>query len=242
VNIKSQHIEVSGIKVEVVRKNIKNLHLAVYPPSGRVRIAVPLRIDNDAARLAVVSKLSWIKKRQAKFLGQDRQSRREYISGESHYYFGRRYRLRVTHADGPAHVFIRNKTFIDMQVPRNYTRDQRERLMYRWYRQELRNVLPVLVTKWEKKMRLKANELRIKRLKTMWGSCNPTAKRIWFNLELAKKSELCVEYIIVHELAHLIERNHGDRFIKLMDRFMPQWRSIREELNKSPLAHENWSY
>ena len=242
MNIKSQHIEVSGIKVEVVRKNIKNLHLAVYPPLGRVRIAVPLRIDNDAARLAVVSKLSWIKKRQAKFLGQDRQSRREYISGESHYYFGRRYRLRVTHLDCPARVFIRNKTFIDMHVPQNYTRDQREQLMYRWYRQELRNILPVLVAKWEKKMCLRANELRIKRLKTMWGSCNPTAKRIWFNLELAKKSELCVEYIIVHELAHLIERNHGDRFIKLMDRYMPQWRSIREELNKSPLAHENWSY
>jgi predicted metal-dependent hydrolase len=242
MSIDAHYIEISGIVVEIIRKNIKNLHLAVYPPSGRVRLAVPLRINNEAARLAVASKLGWIKSRQAKFQSQERQSQRDYVSGESHYFMGRRYRLCVTETEGLACVKLHNKSYINLSIPKNYTREQREQLMYRWYRRELRAILPELIKKWERRMQLQVSDLRIKRMKTMWGSCNPAAKRIWLNLELAKKPEACLEYILVHEMAHFLERTHNDKFICILDKYMPQWCLLRKELNKAPLAHEDWGY
>ena len=235
-------IVVSNISVDVVRKNIKNLHLAVYPPNGRVRVAVPLRMNDDAVRLAIISRLAWIKRHQTKFAGQERQSAREFVTGESHYFQGGRYRLNVVYRNGAPKVFIRNNTTIDLFVCEGSDRSQRQRVLTEWYRRQLKEQVPSLIDKWQPVVNVSVAEWGVKQMKTRWGTCNSKAHRIWLNLELAKKPVHCLEYIIVHEMLHLLERNHSDRFKALMDRFMPLWRSYREELNQTPLAHESWSY
>ncbi len=235
-------IEVNGLTVDVVRKNIKNLHLAVYPPNGRVRVAAPLRVNDEAVRLAVITRLSWIKRQQTKFQQQERESLREYVSGESHYVQGSRYLLNVIEQDGTPYVQIRNKKKLDLYVRPNSSADQRERVMSTWYRERLRESMPPLIAQWEKKIGVHADEWGIKKMKTKWGTCNIQARRIWLNLELAKKSEHCLEYIIVHELVHLLERRHNDRFLALMNQFMPNWKHYRDELNRVPLSHAEWDY
>lgn len=235
-------IEVNGLVVNVVRKNIKNLHLAVYPPDGRVRVAVPLRVDDEAVRLAVLTKFSWIRKQQEKFNQQERQIPREYVSGESHYFQGARYRLNVIQHDGPNMVVVRNKRFIDLYVRPESNVDQRRRVMAAWYRQYLKDVIPLMIAKWEIHMNVRVKEWGVKQMKTKWGTCNINAGRIWINLELAKKSPRCLEYVIVHEMVHLLERLHNERFKALMSQYLPQWQMIREELNREPLAHEEWEY
>lgn len=238
---KSQ-IRVNGVPVEIVRKGIKNLHLGVYPPHGRVRVAAPLRVSDNAVRLAVIGKLGWIKRQRAKFDAQPRQTEREMVSGESHFFLGQRYRLHVLHDQGPAKVILRNKSTIELYVRRDSNAEQRERVLQWWYRQQLKELIPPLVQKWQKVLAAQAQEWRIKKMKTKWGACNVEARRIWLNLELAKKPVQCLEYIIVHELVHLLERHHNETFIALMNKFIPQWKLRRNELNASPLAHETWSY
>ena len=235
-------IAVDGLVVDVVRKNIKNLHLAVYPPNGRVRVAAPLRVNDEAVRLAVISRLAWIKRQQAKFEGQDRQSAREYVSGESHYYLGRRYRLNVIYHDGLPRVVIRNKTILDLYARTGSDAAQRERVFLAWYRGQLKAMAPPLIAKWEPILGVTVADWGVKQMKTRWGTCNNEARRIWLNLELIKKPALCLEYIIVHEMVHLLEHHHNDRFTAYMDKFMPQWRLHREELNREPLGHVTWEY
>jgi predicted metal-dependent hydrolase len=235
-------IVVNEIVVDVVRKDIKNLHLAVYPPSGRVRVAAPLRVNDDAVRLAVVTRLAWIKRQQTKFERQERQTIREYVSGESHYFHGQRYLLNVVYQAGPPKVAVRNNTRIDLIVRTGSDAQQRGRVLQAWYRQQLRNEAGPLIAKWEAQVGLRVAECGIKQMKTKWGACNINAGRIWLNLELVKKPVRCLEYIIVHETVHLLERHHNDRFQALMDQFMPQWRFLRDELNREPLAHEDWDY
>ncbi len=235
-------IEVDGLLVDVVRKNIKNLHLAVYPPNGRIRVAAPLRLDDEAVRLAVISRLGWIKRQQTKFKEQERQTAREYVSGESHYFQGARYRLNVILQDAPGKVIIRNRQFIDLYVRPASTTEQRQRVMSAWYRAYLKETLPALIANWETTLGVTLAEWGIKQMKTKWGTCNIEAGRIWLNLELAKKSPRCLEYIVVHEMMHLLERLHNDRFRALMNQYLPQWELIRDELNREPLAHEDWEY
>ncbi len=235
-------IEVDGFTVDVVRKDIKHLHLAVYPPNGRIRVAVPLRVDDDAVRLAVISRLGWIKRQQAKFATQERQTAREYVSGESHYFQGARYRLNVIPQPGAGRVEIRNKAFLDLYVHPDSTPEQRERVMSTWYRTFLRESIPTLIEKWQIVLSVQVSEWGIRQMKTRWGTCNIEAARIWINLELAKKSPQCLEYIMVHELTHLLERHHNDHFRALMDRYYPQWQAVRDVLNHEPLAHEDWEY
>ncbi len=235
-------IAVSGMTIEVVRKPIKNLHLGVYPPAGRVRIAVPLHIDDEAVRLAVISKLGWIRRQQRAFDRQPRQSQREMVAGESHYVFGRRYRLRVVEEDAPARVTIRGNTHLILRVRPGTSAEKREEILSQWYRRRLRAVVPELIARWEPVIGVQVAEWGIRRMKTRWGTCNIEAGRIWLNLELAKKPPQCLEYILVHEMVHLLERHHNDRFRECMDRFMPQWRLHRDELNRWPLAHEDWEY
>ncbi len=237
-----QVIVISGITVQVIRKEIKNLHLGVYPPEGRVRVAAPASLSDDAIRLAVISRLGWIRKQQAKFAGQERQSAREYVSGESHYYLGDRYLLNVVYHDGPPAVSIRNKTTLDLVVRTGSDTARRERVLLAWYRAQLKELIPPLIAKWEAIMGVQVSEWGVKQMKTRWGACNPDARRIWLNLELAKKPAGCVEYIVVHEMAHLLERQHNDRFVAHMDAFLPQWRQRREELNAAPLGHAAWAY
>lgn len=235
-------IEVRGIAVEVVRKEIKNLHVGVYPPGGRVRVAAPSRLDDEAVRLAVISRLGWIRRQQAVFEQQDRQSQREMVTGESHYFEGRRYLLNVIERQGPPAIWLVNNTSIELRVRSGADRNAREAALLKWYRTRLKERLSPLRAKWEPKVGVAIAEVRIKKMKTRWGSCNPEARRIWLNLELAKKPSSCLEYILVHELVHVLERHHSDRFRELMDRLMPPWRLYREELNHAPLAHEEWKY
>ena len=235
-------ITVGDIVIDVVRKNIKNLHLSVHPPTGRVRIAVPLRVNDEAVRLFAVSKLSWIRKHQARFEGQARQTPREYVSGESHYLRGERYLLNVIYQKGAPRVVVRNKKYIDLYVRPGSNLAQRQRVMTEWYRQQLKAELPSLLAKWQNIIGQAAVECGIKQMKTRWGTCNVPARRIWLNLELAKKPAHCLEYVIVHELVHLLERHHNDRFVAFMSKFFPQWRLYREELNRFPVRHEEWGY
>ena len=235
-------IDVNGLAVDVVRKDIKNLHLAVYPPHGRVRVAAPLRVNDEAVRLAVIARLAWIKRQQSKFEEQERESQREYVNGESHYFQGARYRLNVIIRDAPNRVVVRNKRFIDLYVRPHSTLEQRERIMSAWYRSYLRQTVPPLIEKWESIIGVQVGEWGVKQMKTRWGTCNIEARRVWLNLELAKKSARCLEYILVHEMVHLLERQHNERFLELMNKVMPQWRSLREELNRAPLSHATWDY
>lgn len=235
-------LTVGDLVVDVVRKPIKNLHLAVYPPHGRVRVAVPLHLDDEAVRLAVVSKLAWIKQQRAQFLKQDRQTERQYISGESHYFQGNRYLLDVVYTAAVPSVKIRNKRVLELAARPNSDQHQREQILLRWYREQLKEAAAPLFVKWEAVIGVQPDEWRIKQMKTKWGTCSVDARRIWLNLELAKKPITCLEYIVVHELVHLLERSHSDRFIQLMDQFLPSWRQRREELNRAPLAYEHWTY
>jgi len=236
------HLTVGGLRVDVVRKDIKNLHLGVYPPNGRVRVAAPLVVSNEAVRLAVIDKLGWIKRQKAKFAQQPRQSRREMVNGESHYFLGRRYRLRVHEHDAPPKVAMRGIASLDLYLRRGISPSQRETILIKWHREQLRALIPPLLAKWQPILGVEIAEWGIKKMKTKWGSCNPTSRRIWLNLELAKKPAQCIEYILVHELIHLLERNHTERFTALMDVHLPQWRQYRGMLSKTPLGHEEWDY
>lgn len=242
MNTSRRRVTIGGIPVEVVRKDIKNLHLGVYPPDGRVRVAVPLTVDDEAVRLAVIGKLGWIRRQQARFRGQPRQSEREMVAGESHYYLGRRYRLQVVEAGGACRVELRGKTRLNLYARADSTTERRTAALRRWYREQMSALVPPLVEKWEAPLGVRVAEWRIRRMKTRWGSCTPAARRIWLNPELVKKPTRCLEYIVVHEMVHLLERRHGDRFVALMDEYLPQWRVHRDELNAAPLAQESWDY
>jgi len=238
----THHFTVSGIKVEVLRKDIKNLHLGVYPPNGRVRVAAPLVVSDEAVRLAVIDKLGWIRRQKAKFAEQPRQSQREMVNGESHFFLGQRYRLRVHEQDAPARVAIRGVASLDLFVRPGTSAEQREAILLRWHREQLKALIPPLLEKWQPILGVQVADWGVKKMKTKWGSCNPASRRVWFNLELAKKPMPCLEYIVVHELVHLLERHHNDRFAGLIEAHVPQWRQYREMLKKAPLGHEEWEY
>lgn len=242
MNTETSRLAISGLTIEVVRKAIKHLHLGVYPPQGRVRVAVPLAVSDDAVRLAVIDKLGWIRRQQERFKAQPRQSPRDMVRGESHYYLGQRYRLRVLEHHGASQVALGGKSFLMLYVRPGATPEARERLLQRWYRAELKARIPPLLARWEPALGVQVAAWGVKKMKTKWGSCNINARRVWFNLELIKKPIACLEYIVVHELAHLVERHHNDRFLALMDQHLPRWRGLRDELNQAPLAHEDWRY
>ena len=233
-------LTVRGIDIEVVYKDIKNLHIGVYPPAGRVRVAAPKRLDQDRVRLAVIQRLPWIKQRQKQLREAARQSEREMVSGESHYVWGSRLRLRVIERPGRAHVEVDNGRLL-LYVPEGSDQEARTKVLRQWHRDELRRAVPPLISQWEPKVGHRVSQWGIKRMKTKWGSCNRESGRIWINLELAKKHPDCLEYVVVHEIAHFEERNHGERFATLMDSLLPDWRSRRDALNKAPLADEAWT-
>ena len=225
-----------------MRKPIKNLHLAVYPPDGRVRIAVPNHIDDTAARMAVVTRLPWVRRKQASVIEQARESHREMVSGESHYVGGQRYRLEFVEKDAGPQVSITGNKTLRLQVRHGADLNNRRSVLDGWYRELLHTKVPALIDAWSPKVGVDVAEYRIKRMKTKWGSCSIRSRRIWLNLELAKKSPNCLEYIVVHEMVHLLEPTHNERFRSLMSSFLPQWKQRRDELNQSPLAFEDWTY
>ena len=232
----------SKLTIDIVRKDIENIHLSVYPPTGRVRIAAPLQVEDETLRLFAISKLGWIRRHQRNFEAQDRQSPRLYKSRESHYFQGKRYLLRIKEHNAPPKVILKTKTYLDLFIKPEATVEQKHFAVTEWYRNELKKTIEPLINKWEKVIEVSVDDWQVKQMKTKWGTCNIEKKRIWINLELAKKPLICLEYIIVHEMVHLLERNHGDRFIGLMDKFLPQWRFYREELNRLPVSHGEWSY
>lgn len=235
----SAYLTVRGIEVDVVHKDIKHLHIGVYPPAGRVRVAAPTRLDDDQIRLALVQRLSWIRRQRNEMQKAERQTIREMVSGETHYVWGIRKRLSVVERPGQAHVEIDGDRLM-LFVARERTQDQRRRYLDRWYREQLRSAVPSLVAKWESQLGVVVPEWTIRKMKTKWGSCNRETRRLWFNLELAKKHPKCLEYIVLHEMMHYFERNHSDAFTKLMDQHLPDWRMRRDELNGAPLAEEEW--
>lgn len=240
--IKEEKISIANIEIDVVRKDIKNMHLAVYPPHGRIRLSAPTKTDGEVIRLFAISKLGWIKKHVRNFQEQARETIRDYISGESHYYNGKRYILNVVEHSGYNTLKIDGTKNLLMRVRKGATKEKKALVMKEWYRKQLKAKIPDLLQKWEAIIGVKSNAWAVKQMKTKWGACNIEAKRIWLNLELAKKPLICLEYIIVHELVHLLERNHNDKFIAYMDKFMPKWRLHRDELNSLPVAHNDWGY
>lgn len=235
----SGYLTVAGIDVDVVYKDIKHLHIGVYPPLGRVRVAAPRRLDDDSVRLAVIDRLPWIKRQRTQLQDAQRQSQREMLTGESHYVWGERHRLKVVQRPGRAHVEVDGERLL-LYVPGGTDADQRRTLLDHWYRQQLRLALPALIAKWEPALEVSVPRWSIRRMKTKWGSCNRESGHIWFNAELAKKHPDCLEYIVVHEMTHYLERHHGERFTTLMDGFLSDWRARRDLLNEAPLAHEEW--
>lgn len=242
MSTKPESIQIANVEIDVVRKNIKNMHLAVYPPHGRIRLAVPTKTDDEVLRLFAISKLGWIKKHVKNFQEQARETVRDYVSGESHFYQGARYILEVTEKAGRSSVEIDGTKKIILTVKPSTSKDEKATIMKEWYRKQIKKQIPQLIAKWEKIIDVKANDWGVKQMKTKWGACNVDAKRIWLNLELAKKPPICLEYILVHELVHLHERNHNERFVSLMNKYMPKWRLHRDELNSLPIVHNDWGY
>jgi len=243
MNINQCTMTIRGIEVLVLRKKIKNIHLNVLPPNGAVRVSAPLNMNDDAIHTFLATRLSWIKKQQAKFKGQERQTIRKFVSGESHYFLGKRYLLEVEYIDGKPKkpkVEIVNKKKIVLKVNPGSDSKKREQVLQNWYRKKLREILTPMIKSWQKKIVVEVNFWGIRQMKTKWGSCNEKTKRIWFNLELIKKPEYCIEYVVVHELLHLLERTHNDRFVQLLDKHLPKWRNTKDELNRLILAYEEW--
>ena len=236
-----EQVQIGRIAIDVIRKDIKNIHLSVYPPEGRVKISAPNRMELDTIRVYALSKLSWIKKQQAKFSSQERETPREYIDRESHYYRGKRYLLRVLETKAPPKVVLRHDT-LDLHVRPGADSDKRKKILSEWYRAQLKLELPALISKWEQLLSVKINAHGVRRMKTNWGTCNPIAGRILLNLELAKKPPECLEYIVVHELLHMLERKHNDRFVALMSEHLPQWRYYQDLLSRLPMKDEVWDY
>ena len=234
-------IELGGITLDVVRKDIKNVHLSVHPPTGRVRIAAPKRMGLDTLRLFAIAKLGWIRQQQKAMRDQVRESPREYLERESHHVWGKRYLLKLVEAESAPRVTLTHSRLV-LQVRPGTPEAVREAIVSAWYRHLLRASVPQLLETWAPRLKVRVDGFYIQHMKTRWGSSNPVARTIRVNTELAKKPRECLEYIVVHELAHLIEPTHGPRFVALMDQHMPEWPEIRKLLNRLPARHENWDY
>jgi predicted metal-dependent hydrolase len=237
----SQQIQLGEMPVEVVRKDIKNVHLSVHPPSGRVTIAAPAHMSLDSIRVFAITKLGWIRQQQKKMREQEREAPRELLERESHYVWGKRYLLHRTEAHAPPVISLRYKRML-LQVRPGTSPEKCHALVEEWYRGQIREAVPPLVARWEKRLGVQVRRIFIQRMKTKWGSCNPSSHSIRLNTDLAKKSPECLEYIVVHELVHLLEPTHNARFQALMDRHLPNWHSHRDTLNRLPVRHEKWAY
>ena len=228
----------SDLQIEKIRKDIKNIHLSVHPPDGRVRVSIPLSTSDETLRIFLITKSAWIKKQKERFAKQERQTKREYVSGESHYFMGRKYQLVVKETKEPR-IEI-SKTKIELFVKPKTTISQKQKMVARFYRNELEKIIPKLVEKWGDKVGVNVKQVRIKKMKTKWGTCNAKDKRIWLNLELAKQPQHCIDYVFVHELVHLKERKHNERFLSVLEQAYPRWRQSKEELNRGILSHFEW--
>jgi len=234
-------LHLGDIAVDVVLKDIKNVHLSVYPPTGRVRISAPSRMGLDKIRVFAISKLAWIKQQQEKLREQERETPREYLDRESQYVWGKRYLLSVTeHDQAPAVALMHSRMVLTARIGTDKV--AREAIVAQWYREQIKATVPELLAKWEPILGVGVKRVFVQLMKTKWGSCNPHARTIRLNTELARKPKECLEYIVVHEMIHVLEPTHNPRFVALMDQFMPQWQFFRRKLNQLPVRHSEWDY
>ena len=234
-------VKLGDLALNVILKDIKNVHLSVHPPTGRVTVSAPLRMSLDTIRVFAISKLGWIKQQQRKFQEQERETPREYLDRESHYVWGRRYLLKVVEESAPPKISFKHNKMI-LQISAGTDDETKQAIVARWCRTQIKAAVPELIAKWEPLVGVKVERVFVQKMKTKWGSCNPSARSIRLNTDLAKKPRECLEYIVVHEMVHLIERHHNDRFRKYMYQLLPQWHRYQGELNSAPLAHEKWDY
>jgi predicted metal-dependent hydrolase len=234
-------INLGNLTVDVVFKDIKNIHLSVYPPDGKVRISAPTRMNLDTVRVFAISKLGWIRQQQDKLRRQDRETPREYLERESHYVWGKRYLLKVVEGNAAPGIELKHNALV-LHVRPGTEEEKKQAIMESWYREQLKAAATDLIARWEPLIGVKVGAFFVQRMKTKWGSCNPIHHSLRLNTELAKKPPECLEYIVVHEMVHLLEPTHNARFVALMERFMPNWRMFREQLNQLPVRHEMWVY
>lgn len=234
-------IMLGGIPADVELKDIKHIHLSVYPPNGRVRITAPKRLDLETIRVYALTKLGWIKKQQDKFRLQDRETQREYLERESHYLWGDHYLLHIVEVEKPPVIEVGHHE-ITLSVRPGSSEAKKQAIMDEWYRRQLREVAQPYIDTWEKRMGVEVQHVYVQRMKTRWGTCNTRKGSIRLNTELAKKPRTCLEYVVVHELAHLIEPSHNAHFKALLDQYLPNWRQLKDELNQAPLGHVEWEY
>lgn len=237
----ASRLNLGDIEVDVVFKDIKNIHLSVHPPAGRVTISAPARMRLDAIRVFAIAKLPWIKAQQKKLRAQERETPRDYLDRESHYVWGRRYLLKVVESDAPPSVEIKHSQMV-LRVRPGADDAKKKAVVDQWYRVQLKEAVAPLIAKWQPLMGVRVGRVHVQRMKTKWGGCNPQARSIRLNTDLAKKPRDCLEYILVHEMAHMLEPTHNARFVALMDQFMPNWRVRRDLLNQLPVSHEDWHY
>ena len=234
-------IELGDLKVDVALKDIKNIHLSVYPPNGRVHISAPAWMNIDAIRVFAISKLGWIKQQQQKLRAQERETPREYLDRESHYLWGDRYLLATIEVNAAPSVELQKHRLL-LNVRPGADTAKRHVILEAWYREQLKQAIPPLIAKWEPQLGVTVTRFFVQRMKTKWGSCNHRAGHIRLNTELAKKPPICLEYIVVHEMLHLLESTHNAHFVALLDRHMPNWHYHRDQLNRFPVSHEDWEY
>jgi len=234
-------LDLGEVHAEVIRKAIKHVHLSVLPPAGKVRVAAPQSMPLETIRLFVISKLPWIRTQQRKLQAQERETPREFLNKESHYLWGKRYLLELSFADAAPTVSLTPRK-LKLQVRPGADASQCEEVLDAWYRQQIRDALPTLLAKWEPLLGVKTSRVFVQRMKTKWGSCTPEQGYIRLNTDLAKKPPECLEYIVVHELVHLLESTHNSRFSALMDLYLPHWHHLRKQLNSLPVRQEKWQY
>jgi predicted metal-dependent hydrolase len=232
-------IQLGEIAIAVTRKDVKHVHLSVHPPRGRVSLVAPTGTRLEVARAYAISKIGWIRDQRAKLRGQAREARRSFVERESHYLWGRRYLLSVVTKDVKPFVALGHRK-ITLTVRPASSAARREELMQEWHRTLLREAVPPLIRKWEARLGTNVAGYFLQRMKTKWGGCNPRARTIRLNTELVKKPKDLLEYVVVHEMVHLIEPTHSERFVSLLDRYYPTWREARAELNELPLGAEAW--
>jgi predicted metal-dependent hydrolase len=234
-------INLGGIAVDVVQKDIKNIHLSVNPPNGHVRISAPMRMDIDTIRVFAIAKLGWIKSQQKKMREQVRETPREYLDRESHYVWGKRYLLKLEANEAAPEVELKHSRMI-LRIRHGASKEKKQGVLEAWYREQIKAALPPLLVKWERLLGVNAGRCFVQKMRTKWGSCSYKTGNVRLNTDLAKKPPECLEYILVHELVHLLEPTHNQHFIALMDQFMPKWKFYKEQLNRLPVRHEDWGY
>ena len=234
-------IRLGALTIDIVRKPIRNIHLSVHPPTGRVRMAAPPHLSDDALRAFAISRLEWIRSQQRKMRGQERETPREYLNRETHYVWGRRCLLVVREQGAPPSVEWAGSR-LKLHIRPGWAAGQRADILEAWYRRQLRVAVEPLMAAWAPRIGVHVDRLFVRRMKTRWGSCNPAARTIRLNTDLAKKPRECLEFILVHELIHLLEPTHNARFVSLMDQHLPGWPQRRDALNRLPVRHEEWRY